>query len=87
MTFAAIACGWLGSKIEAKRNEWATVSLIKKIGGAAYYDSQRVGALHSWQVRAENSGPAWLRGILGENFFSDIEFVAWHPAQEQTTLL
>lgn len=80
VTLLAVACGWLGSKIEAKRRERATVSLIKRVGGSVCYDFQRTGVARSWQVlRAEPFGPAWLRSLLGENFFSEIDFVGLAP--------
>ncbi len=83
VTLLAVACGWLRGKIEAKRRERTAVSLIKRVGGTVYFDIQRTGAARSWQaLRAEPFGPAWLRSLLGENFFSEIEFVGLVPRTE-----
>jgi len=79
VTLLAVVFGWFGSKIEAKRRERTAVSLIKRVGGNVFYDFQRKGAARSWRVTAEPFGPAWLRSFLGENFFSEVEFVGLAP--------
>ncbi len=69
----AIPCAWLGSKIERKRKERGAVKAIVALHGTVRYDYQS-GALPDGP-RAEPFGPAWLRRLLGENFFSEVEFV------------
>jgi hypothetical protein len=74
-----IGAGWLGKKIEGKRRERAAVETIGKSGGRVWYDYQRVDSVESrpaWRP-AEPFGPAWLRTLLGENFFSEVEFAAF----------
>jgi hypothetical protein len=69
-----------GKKIEQKRKERELVSAIRSLGGAANFDYQRTEySRPSWQPSREAYGAAWLRGILGDNFFSDIEFVGFSP--------
>jgi Leucine-rich repeat (LRR) protein len=71
---AAVACSWLVSKIERKRQEREAAEAIVKLGGFAYYDCE-------WTTQGLNfhnrpRGPAWLRKLLGENLFSEFELVS-----------
>ena len=82
---AAVACGWLGRKIEQKRREHEAAEAIRKLGGVVNYNYQRgAGPRPSWRLSGEPSGSAWLRKLLGENFFSEIEFVGLAPRPETT---
>jgi hypothetical protein len=73
----AVFIGWLAAKVERKAADRETVEAIVKAGGRAYYDYQqgRDGNVIAWMLYAEPTGPAWLRKILGENFFSEVDFV------------
>jgi hypothetical protein len=82
----AIGTAWVVDRIQQKRNEREAVEAIVKLGGHAYYDYQREtpGQLSGpgwqisgpvWLIRAEPPGPAWLRKLLGENFFSEVDAV------------
>jgi hypothetical protein len=66
----AITFGWLGKKIERKREERDAVDAIRKIGGGVRYDYQIADG-----VKHEPFGPRWLRAILGEDFFSEVTVV------------
>jgi hypothetical protein len=74
----AVSSAWVASTIERKRREWEAAKAIAKAGGEVYWDYQRVnGQLGHWQPNgAEPFGPTWLRGVLGENFFSEVDHVA-----------
>jgi hypothetical protein len=61
----AVGFAWLGSKIERKRREQAIVDAIRERGGIVELD----------YVNGEPAGPAWLRWLLGVNFFSDVQRV------------
>ena len=63
----AVACGWLGKKIEQKGKERAAVEAIVKLGGEVMYDSG-----------ASPPGPEWLRRFVGEYFFSKVDQVTLH---------
>jgi hypothetical protein len=67
----AVACGWLGKKIEQKRNERAAFQAIARLGGGMQYDYQLGGS------GGTPHGPAWLRKLLGDDFFSDVEVVVF----------
>jgi hypothetical protein len=64
----AVSAGWLGKRIEQKRNEREAAEAIVKLGGSVNYDYEKGTA-------ATPNGPAWLRKLFGENFFSDVEDV------------
>lgn len=64
-TAVAVGSGWLGRKIERKRKEREAIAGIAEAGGSVWYDYQQGPA-------AEPAGPAWLRGVLGDNFFSEV---------------
>jgi hypothetical protein len=73
----AVASAWLANKMEQKRKERDAVTAIVKSGGHVYYDSDIQGK--DWYARmrvAGPRGPEWLRKLLGENFFSDVELVS-----------
>ncbi|HEY2148145.1 MAG TPA: hypothetical protein VGH32_09420, partial [Pirellulales bacterium] len=59
----AAAAGWVGKRIEEKRAERVAVAAIAKLGGRVLYDFQKDGA---------SRGPAWLRNILGDDFFGNV---------------
>src|SRR6266700_3862204 len=72
----AVACAWLGRKIEQKRREREAVTAIVKLGGEAHYDYQhQLGSNGEPQLDAKPTGPDWLRSLLGENFFNEVVFV------------
>ena len=74
-----VACGLLGKKIEQKRKERELVSAIRTLGGSVNFDYQRTENSRPAWIDREAFGAAWLRAILGDNFFSDIEFVGFAP--------
>ena len=74
----AVGAGWLGKKIERKRNERDAVAVILKLGGIVMYEYQTMPGAPPPQP----PGPAWLRSLLGENFFSEVDFVALQHLSE-----
>jgi Leucine rich repeat/Leucine Rich repeat len=84
----AIPCAWLGRKIERKRQERQVAEAIVKLRGRVFYDCE----IGEWdvngQVRVEGPrGPAWLRKLLGEYFFSDVELVNLDDVQDADAAL
>ena len=74
MLVCAVACAWLGRMIEQKRRERGAVEAIRKAGGSVLYDYQVQPSGRRMRF-AEPTGPAWLRSLLGDNFFSDVDSV------------
>ena len=68
----AVCCGWMGRRIEQKRNEREAVEAISKLGGEVMYDSG-----------AAPPGPNWLRRLLGEHFFSKVDQVTLHHVTDE----
>jgi hypothetical protein len=60
----AVACGWLGKRIEQKRKEREGREAIVSLGGSVRYDYQ--------DGNGKPPGPDWLRDLAGENFFSAV---------------
>ena len=79
----AIGSARVAQKIERKHQEQAAVDAIRKLGGYAYYDYQ-VGADGRIAPRNEPSGPPWLRKLLGDSFFNEVEIVSLPPGPEVT---
>jgi Leucine Rich repeat len=67
----AVAAGWLCKKIEKKSKEQEAVKAIVKSRGEVMYDSG-----------SRPPGPGWLRGLLGEHFFSQVDQVTLHHATD-----
>ncbi len=63
----AVACSWLGRKVEAKRRQQVAVDAISEHGGHVEWDYiiEDPWAKHPY-------GPGWIRSLLGENFFSEV---------------
>ena len=79
----AIGFALVAKKIERKHQELAAVNAIRKLGGYAYYDYQ-VGADGKIAPRNEPSGAPWLRKLLGESFFNEVQIVSLPPGPEVT---
>ncbi len=73
MTVVAIVCSWFAVKMQQARRQREAVAAVAKGGGFAGYDSPSGPSL-SPPAQPE---PPWLRDLLGVNFLSDVEFVAW----------
>ena len=58
----AIGSAWVAQRMERSRQEREAVDAIRGIGGTVEYD----------YTGAEPPGPAWLRRVLGDNFFSEV---------------
>jgi len=60
----AVPCCWLTWTMEAKRRERANVAAIKELGGVCM-DCEN-------PQDYEPPGPAWLRSLLGDDFFANV---------------
>jgi hypothetical protein len=70
-TVVAVTAGWLGRWIERNRRQSEIVEAITSSGGYVYFDYERWGK--GW-THGPN-GPGWLRSLLGENVFSEVDCV------------
>ena len=64
----ALAC-WLGWIVHRARVQREAVAAIVRVGGSVVYDYQ-------WpDYDAKPPGPAWLRGLIGRDYFDTVVFV------------
>jgi hypothetical protein len=59
VTFCAICCSWFAVKMQQARQQRVAVAAILKLGGSV--------------DRPELSKPAWLRNLLGNDLFSNVQ--------------
>jgi hypothetical protein len=64
MLVASLGMSWVAVRMKRTRQQDEAVEEIKKLGGFVQYDYE------AYHPGAEPSGPAWLRSLLGENFFA-----------------
>ena len=70
----SLPLSWLATKIQQKKAERRAVAEIERLGGEVEYDYEwgiaplPPGA--TWEV--SRPGPAWVRKLLGDDFFSDV---------------
>jgi Leucine rich repeat len=73
MLACAIGSAWVARKIERKRKELAAVRAIIKMGGGVSYDYEFASG--KLIPGGDAPGPGWLRQLLGENFFAEVQSV------------
>lgn len=59
-----ILCIWLGFKVHEVKQQREAVAWVMEHGGTVVYDYQR-----KRPGNAELSGPVWLHGVIGEDYF------------------
>jgi hypothetical protein len=73
---------WKANQISEQRRIIAT---IKDIGGLVYYTHENPVLYMKNGKPDDPPGPAWIRRILGDDFFAEVEEVSLQPAWESTT--
>jgi Leucine rich repeat len=71
----AIACGWVARKTEQKRREREALRALAALNPGHlvfFYDYQ----CPPGDVFAEPPGPAWLRKLLGDDFFGSVDGIS-----------
>ena len=71
----SIGLSWFALKLQQARKQREAVRVIEKLGGEVEYDYELHEQL-SMQP-PEPTQPAWLRGLLGIDFFADVACVSW----------
>ena len=62
----AIPCSWLSVEMTKAREQRATVAAIEELGG---------------EIWEKPSGPEWLRDLLGDDFFKNVDAVIFHGSE------
>jgi hypothetical protein len=78
-TLCAIACSWLGVKLQQARRQREAVAFVERLGGEIVYD---------WQYDAKSGsvpfprqpGRPWSRYLLGDDFFQSVHLVNLYDA-------
>jgi len=72
----AVPLGWFGVRLREAERQRRAVEAIRKAGGTVWYDYHNTlyGVI---EPRAEPPTPAWLRNLLGEDFFADVVHVGY----------
>jgi hypothetical protein len=68
----ALPCSWLAVEVRQTWRERDITTALQKVGGEVFYDYE-LGSF--FLTGASPPGPAWLRSILGNDFFSYVESV------------
>jgi hypothetical protein len=68
----AIACSWFTVRMQQAKRQREAVEGIEKLFGSVWYDYE--------ERKVEPPGPAWLRNLLGGDFFSQVVGVNLHSA-------
>jgi Leucine-rich repeat (LRR) protein len=84
VTLFAVACSWFAVKLQQARRQREAVEAIVKLGGWVAYDYQLDASGNIWQGM-EPAGPAWLRKILGDDFFRTVVYA--QPKDDASMLI
>ncbi len=68
----AIPCNWVRIRVKKARLQSETAAAIRKDGGQALYDYQLAVPPGTILNFLEPPGPAWLRKLIGDDFFTDV---------------
>lgn len=71
MLLASIGLSWVAVKMEQARKEREAVEAIRKTGGSVGYDYE-FSPSGNRVVNGKPRTPAWLRRVLGEDFFDSV---------------
>jgi len=66
----SLPLGWFALKMRQAERQRKAVEAIREVGGWVGYDYQRTedGVVETWR---EPPAPAWLRELIGDDFFSE----------------
>ena len=69
---------WLGIVVNRAREQREAVKAIEALGGTVFYDWQQQYLPNGYKIVARDGtpvGPAWLRKIIGDDFFQTVTTV------------
>ncbi len=83
VTLAGCGFGWFGAKLRRARLQHLAVERLQSCGATVIYDYEPRDADIAWYrssrpTAVEPPGPAWLRAILGMDFFANVVEVDLH---------
>ena len=75
---------WLGVVVNRAREQREAVKAIEALGGILFYDWQLgrprgINYLLPRPRQAEPPGPEWLRKLIGDHYFQNVDVVYFYP--------
>ena len=64
---------WLGIIVNRAREQQEAVKAIEALGGSVRYDRQ-------FEAKVESPGRAWLRRLIGDDYFDEVRLVTFDGA-------
>lgn len=93
LVLMTVLCIWLGFKVNAARRQKEAVEAILKAGGTVFYDYQMIpfaspSVAFNFKVdpNAVPNGPAWLRKVVGEDYFRNASCVLFEDFHDDGAL-
>lgn len=83
MLLVAIASSWVAVKMQRARWQKEAVESWIKLGGIVYYDYQ-YDSKNNLTQGAIQPDSAWLRNVLGDDYFRNVTFVSFYNNQKVT---
>src|SRR5262245_46538428 len=74
MLVAGCGLGWVGMKVQQGRRQKAAADTMREAGAYVLYDWE-IEARQNGIENATPYGPAWLRTLLGDDFFVSVQRV------------
>ena len=81
LILTALVAVWLGVQVNKAQKQRAAVAAIEAAGGQIIYDWEYLAWQHSMTPPGSGIGhpqPAWLRYIVGDDYFQEIAVVMIH---------
>lgn len=77
VTLFAVVCSWAAVKMQQARGQKEAVAVLLKKGASIGYDYERVQVPPSFPPipGAKPPGPAWLRKLIGKDFFINVTMI------------
>src|SRR5258708_36913093 len=84
LVMVAMLCvplAWLGPKMQSKRREREAIAAVRRMDGSAWYGYQLDQRGMVLRNASSPPGPAWIKELVGDDFFADIERVGGNNAR------
>jgi Leucine-rich repeat (LRR) protein len=81
----AVVCSWFAVKLQEAKKQRETVQAIEKLGGSVHYNFFDDGTGNI--IQPAPVGPAWLRNLLGHDFFDNVRIVNLNDSKDADAAL
>jgi hypothetical protein len=80
----AVVCSWIAVKMQRAGRQKEAVESIIQLGGIVYYDYQ-YDSRKNLTRNAIQPDPAWLRNMLGDDYFREVTLVSFYNKKLNVT--